>query len=467
MKWYFGGIDKINGAGYQINNMRIKSIEIKNFRGFEEKKVSFHEKVNVVIGDNTAGKTTLLKALQVGLGAFLQSLPTLPGGTAYRRNFSKLDRYKPFNAEKRSYIPNPENPSIRVTAECVISSYRNGQKEDIRSTRSWLREFVKESYTSHSKKCASEIIDYAEQLTAIRASRNANVVFPIVLSFGAKRTDDSQYKVVKNVKERLTREEIAYKMALHDKVDYSGVKDWLKRYDKSIKDGKEFEGTREAFYSALQTAIPALSEVDFDGNEIEAIVTISGRTPSRHHQSYMSDGLQSMINIVSEIAHRCIELNGFLGENAVVCTPGVVIVDEVDMYLHPHWQRHILDDLSKAFPQIQFIVSTHSPFIVQSLKSNQLISFDENVYLEGEPYKESLEDIAALRMGMEQNLRSSRFQKMVGAAEELFEAIDQQKENVEQLRKRLISLEAEYSEDPVYLAMVRSEIKSKDKSIIL
>lgn len=61
---------------------------------------------------------------------------------------------------------------------------------------------------------------------------------------------------------------------------------------------------------------------------------------------------------------------------------------------------------------IQFIVSTHSPFIVQSLQKNQLISFDENVMIEGEPYRESLEDITADRMGLEQNIRSKRFQEM-------------------------------------------------------
>ena len=93
----------------------------------------------------------------------------------------------------------------------------------------------------------------------------------------------------------------------------------------------------------------------------------------------MSDGLQSMINIVSEIAHRCIELNGIFGVDAVKLTPGVVMIDEIDLYLHPHWQKHVLQDLCNAFPNIQFIVSTHSPFIVQSLEKNQLISFDNDV----------------------------------------------------------------------------------------
>ena len=88
------------------------------------------------------------------------------------------------------------------------------------------------------------------------------------------------------------------------------------------------------------------------------------------------------------------------------------MIDEIGLYLHPHWQKHVLQDLTQAFPMIQFIVSTHSPFIVQSLQKDQLISFDNNVITEGEPYRESLEDITAERMGLEQSIRSKRFQEM-------------------------------------------------------
>ena len=74
--------------------MRIKDINIVNFKGFQNKTVVFNGNLTVVIGNNTAGKTTLLKALQVGLGAYLQSLKKLPGGTPYRRNFGSLDKFK-------------------------------------------------------------------------------------------------------------------------------------------------------------------------------------------------------------------------------------------------------------------------------------------------------------------------------------------------------------------------------------
>lgn len=445
--------------------MRIKDISIVNFKGFQNETVVFNGNLTVVIGNNTAGKTTLLKALQVGLGAYLQSLKKLPGGTPYRRNFSSYDRFLRFDEKLRDYIPNEDRPRITVNADFPVTQpFRDNCPKVSFIPISWYREFSG-NYTTHTRACAGKLIDAVHNMEKLRNEEMQESVYPLVLAFGAKRTSDSQVKSYTNVKERLSRIEKAYKFALHDKVDFEGAMEWLKHYDKDIRDKKEFEGTREAFFEALQIAIPALSEIDFDNGEIEALVSVTGHTPSRHHFSYMSDGLQSMINIVSEIAHRCIELNGFLGLNAVKMTPGVVMIDEIDLYLHPHWQKHVLQDLTQAFPMIQFIVSTHSPFIVQSLKEGQLVSFDDNVLTSGEPFREGLEDIASERMGLHQDIRSKRFNEMVDAATRLFEATDNDCKDKDKLKALLDEIEAEFSGDPAYLALIKTELKARQKKL--
>lgn len=431
-----------------------------NFRGFQHETREFKTNLTVVIGNNTAGKTTLLKALQVGLGAYLQCLGKLPSAQQYRRNFSIHDRFLAFDAQEKDYVPNKERTRISIDANFFETESIHNQEPHFSPTHvTWFREFTGSS-TTHNRTCAGQLMDAVQDMEAKRYEQHNGAVYPLVLSFGAKRTSDAQVKIARKIKERASRVEKAYKFALHDKVDFDGAMEWLSRYDKDIKDGKEFEGTREAFFEALQIAIPALSEIDFDHNEIEAIVTVTGHEPSRHHFSYMSDGLQSMINIVAEIAHRCIELNGCLGKNAIKNTPGVVMIDEIDLYLHPHWQKHVLQDLCNAFPMIQFIVSTHSPFIVQSLQKDQLISFDDDVLTDGEPYRESLEDITSDRMGLKQDIRSQRFQEMQDVAKDYYQSIQNGEEDAKLLDK-LRNIEANFSDNPAYVALLQSEYKTK------
>lgn len=442
--------------------MRINKLKIRNFKGFENEEITFNGNLTVAIGNNTSGKTTMLHAIQIGLGAYLQSLRSLRGGRAFRRNFSEADRFLKYSPEKKDYFPNNDLTRIDIFADFVDTVRSvDGSFEFTSRPVHWYREFTKAGSTTHNQICAGELIDAVNELEHKREEPYNNAVLPIVLSFGTNRIG-AQLRTSQKVKERQQRIEKAYKAALLDQIDFSSAIEWLRRYDKNIKDGKEFEGTREAFYDALQTAIPALSEIDIDNGEIEAVVTIEGKQPSRHHYSFMSDGLKSMISIVSEIAYRCIELNGFLGRESIKETPGIVLIDEVDLYLHPKWQQHILRDLQAAFPHIQFIVTTHSPFIVQSLKEGELWSFDDGVTTGGTPYKEGLEDIASERMGMENEIRSKRFNEMVEIASEYFRETDAgNAEKAEHLRERLKLIETEFSDDPAYVAMIKMEYKSK------
>jgi predicted ATP-binding protein involved in virulence len=95
----------------------------------------------------------------------------------------------------------------------------------------------------------------------------------------------------------------------------------------------------------------------------------------------LSDGIRSVLAMVGDIAYRCIKLNPHLGLNAAKETQGVIMIDEVDMHLHPAWQQTVLVDLIKAFPKIQFIVTTHSPQVISTVPSHQIRILDEsNVY---------------------------------------------------------------------------------------
>ena len=90
----------------------------------------------------------------------------------------------------------------------------------------------------------------------------------------------------------------------------------------------------------------------------------------------LSDGQRNVVAMIGDLAFKAAQLNPHLGERVLTETPGVVLIDELDLHLHPHWQRHIAEDLRRTFPALQFIVTTHSPFIVQSARDGEIIALD-------------------------------------------------------------------------------------------
>ena len=90
----------------------------------------------------------------------------------------------------------------------------------------------------------------------------------------------------------------------------------------------------------------------------------------------LSDGYRNVIKIVTDIATKMCILNPYLQGDTLKKTPGVVVIDELDLSLHPTWQRRIVRILKELFPKVQFICATHSPFIVQSLEDGELIVLD-------------------------------------------------------------------------------------------
>jgi predicted ATP-binding protein involved in virulence len=105
--------------------------------------------------------------------------------------------------------------------------------------------------------------------------------------------------------------------------------------------------------------------------------------------SELSDGFHVFMGLVGDIARRAVILNGQDGAEAPQQAEGVVLIDEVDLHLHPRWQRNALHGLREAFPKLQFIVSTHSPQVLSSVENHQVRRMvgwsikDHGVFVEG------------------------------------------------------------------------------------
>ena len=158
--------------------------------------------------------------------------------------------------------------------------------------------------------------------------------------------------------------------------------------------------------------------VGFDVSRDELMIRFAERSLPF---SFLSDGYRNMVAMVADIAVRCATLNPHLKAKSSQETPGVVLIDEIDLHLHPRWQRRVVDDLLRTFPKIQFFGTTHSPFVIQSLppiEGVQLLNLDDE---HAEEFaNKSVEDISEEIQGIELPQRSKRFKDMMKAAEEYF-----------------------------------------------
>ena len=179
----------------------------------------------------------------------------------------------------------------------------------------------------------------------------------------------------------------------------------------------------------------------------------------------LSDGYRNVIKIILDIATRMCILNPYQKGNALKNTPGIVVIDEIDLSLHPTWQRKIIGILKELFPKIQFICATHSPFIIQSLEEGELITLDQT--LDSEYSGESIEDIAEDVMGVKMAQYSEKKRKMYEAAKDYFDSLKKSvsKAELEKLRQRMNRLEAEYSKNPAYLALMEQKYTVKAQEV--
>ena len=142
----------------------------------------------------------------------------------------------------------------------------------------------------------------------------------------------------------------------------------------------EADNALEAVRRAINVCLKPSGWGDLDFSiELQEIV-------ARHPQqgelpvAMLSDGIRNMLTLVADIAFRAVKLNPSLGPFAATQTEGIVLIDEVDMHLHPAWQQTVLASLCEAFPQIQFIVTTHSPQVLSAIhrESVRVMAQDES-----------------------------------------------------------------------------------------
>ena len=172
----------------------------------------------------------------------------------------------------------------------------------------------------------------------------------------------------------------------------------------------------------------------------------------------LSDGERSLIAMICDLGRRLALANPDL-ENPLEGA-GVVLIDELELHLHPKWQREVVNKLRTTFPNIQFIATTHSPFIIQSVMPGELINLDPDEFPD-EYSDKSIEDIAENVMGVEMPQKSQRYQDMMAAAEDYFALLRRNPaptdEELKEAEQRLNEAAIPFSDDPAFHAYLKLE----------
>jgi len=418
--------------------MHIQKLRLENFNCFIEREIDLVDRFNLIVGDNATGKTTLLNGLAVGLGSLFLGFPSPAVARSIHRDEARLAFFELGDATTvESQFP--------VAVEC--SGIVNGE------TGTWRRDLQTED--GRTTRQDATWISKLSGIMRDEVKEGKEVVLPVVSFYGTGRL-----WVQKRQREIKTLNPNSRFMGYLDCLDLASdekrMLQWFKTQEIAAVQKKEQIGTLEACRHAILACVPEAKKVQFDVARNELMIDLPNRTLPF---SYLSDGFRNMVAMVADIAVRCASLNPQFKGDAARNTPGVVMIDEIDLHLHPKWQRRVVNDLLNAFPKIQFVATTHSPFVIQSLPvldSVQLLNLD-NPNAEDFVNK-SVEDITEEIQGVEVPQRSQRYLEMVRAAETYYRmlkdvpsATDTEKQK---LSSQLDALAVPFSDDPAYQAFL-------------
>lgn len=339
--------------------MQLKTLLLINFRRFNGTlECKLHPKLTVFAANNGAGKTSLLDAIALAFGALLSRLPKISGNNISEKDIS-LHRA-------------PEVAYVLLLAQITL-----GQNPEI----GWYRMRVASGRTLDRKSAKRTAEDLAPALKQIHeyadslaARIDSDDIFPVLAYYGTGRALIDVPQRRRGFGKDFPRFQ-AYADCLNPRTNFRKLFEYfyfledLERREKIDKQdlshaNSQLTGIRAAICSFLQNKYinprTALRPLRFLIDD-----TTDGTSYSIDQ---LSDGYKTSLAMVMDIACRAVEANPHLGPAALEA-PGIVLIDEIELHLHPSWQQRIIPDLQKTFPNIQFICTTHSPQVLSTVPS--------------------------------------------------------------------------------------------------
>ena len=332
--------------------MKLKSVEIENYRAIEKLKLPLDPSLTVLHGDNGYGKTSVLSAIAVGLGDEAMLGPF-------------LDVFIYFCEE--DWREGAGNPLVSLTSMDGKACERPG-------TRSVVKR----------KKAEEEMSVHRENLeeALVEDSHVDNNDMPICVLYGTDRTvSDVPESVVspRHLPRRVSRLD-ALKGALSARTDFEDLFAWF--YFKEDEELREQKERRDFDYQlkevsavrqAISSMLPEVSDPRTESNPPRFVVSQKSEQGQIKKLSLdqLSGGYRIVLALAADLARRMVQGNPHLDDP--LKSEAVVLIDEVELHLHPKWQQRILDDLQRTFPNAQFIVSTHSPQVLTTVEPQRIV----------------------------------------------------------------------------------------------
>ncbi|MDR0989642.1 MAG: AAA family ATPase [Prevotellaceae bacterium] len=353
--------------------MYIDKLQLKNFRCYEQIDVAFHPRFNVFVGVNGTGKTSMLEALRIAIGSL----------------FLGVDKYKEKIASPSILLDDARLANLEaqypvvIQAEGVLEAIPDASPYPIFREQSldtmegnarivWERSLDTRRGNTRSLK-AKEIKNYSLQMQKkIRQADTVNIPLVTYYSTDRFKKERKDYGIEPDGS-RLR----GYFNALDPTTN---IKFFLDLYYTETLSVLQQQTTHSAVLEAVNEAVKKCIDCDdlFFDIKLGELLLVQRDSHERMPFHLLSDGVRSMLALVMEMAFRCYLLNPHFGKEAALKTTGVVLLDEIDLHLHPQWQKKVIGDLRSAFPQLQFIVTTHAPLVIGSLNDGKIFSIKGN-----------------------------------------------------------------------------------------
>lgn len=431
--------------------MKIKSLEIENYRRIPKKLLKFSDSFNLIIGDNGSGKTAILDCLSMMAQRLIGEIAS-KRVTLLKQEDIRVVRYE----SQTGYFFEKQYPcSVKVEGTHDNFDFSMGE---ILSYEGRETSFKGKARFKEIAQLVSQG-ELATKLPIVAYYRTNRLWF----SGPKTKTEIVQKIKVKEGRSRLKGYELSSAAALNSR---SWV-DWFIRGEFSSYNTRQESFNIEAlnaFRETIKSTIDECSDIYYDFDYGDLIVVID-KTAIPY--TMLSDGQRGIISLFADISFRSIMLNPDVNIHSIRETEGVVFVDEIDLHLHPNWQREIIKKLKISFPKVQFFSTTHSPFIIQSVLPEEVIQMSYTPHYQ-EFINGSIEDIAENVMRVETPQISERRKEMYQAAEKYYLLLEEGKDKkgveAQMLKEKLDELISPFSDDIAFTAFLNMERLAKIKN---